>query len=200
MKKLESPLPMIGWIGQVVPEKKNFKFRQCIFAIPITFPLKRVKPFLLIKLNPFLQGCFLTNLLKFALLIWERNIWLSSMYFRYFFPWKRARPFIWTNLNPLKSHGNALCHVWLKLAPWLCRRFSNRCTFAISLLAPLGKRQGSSFKELESPLHSNVLYQVLLKFASMVLETKAKMWKVYNNDDAGQQTNFAHLSLRLMWP
>ena len=140
---------------------------------------------------------------KDALWIWERNIWLSSMDFRYFFiifPWKRARPFIWTNLNPLKSHGNALCHVWLKLAPWLCRRFSNRCTFAISLLAPLGKWQDPSFKELESPSHSNVLYQVLLKFASMVLETKAKMWKVYNNDDAGQLTNFANLSLQLMWP
>ena len=98
----------------------------------------------------------MTNLLKFALWIWERNIWLSSMYFRYFFPWKRARPFIWTNLNPLKSHKNALSHVWLKLALWLCRRFSNRCTFAISLLAPLGIRQGSSFKERESPSHSNL--------------------------------------------
>ena len=206
MKKLESPLPMFGWIGPVVPEKKIFKFRQCIFAIPLLNPLgKRVWSLIWTKLSPYHPRMLCDKFVEICLMDLRKKYltFVKSMDFRYFFiifPWKRARSFIWTNLNPLKSHRNALCHVWLKLAPWLCRRFSNRCTFAISLLAPLGKRQGPSFKELESPSHSNVLYQVLLKFASMVLETKAKIWNVYNNDDAGQQTNFAHLSLRLMWP
>ena len=49
----------------------------------------------------------------------------------------------------VSSPKDALCPVWLKLAPWFCRRFFKfrECNFATSRLSPLGKGCGPPFEQ-----------------------------------------------------
>ena len=75
--------------------------------------------------------------------------------------------------------------VWLKLAQWFWRGrfliFVNIYSLFCYYL-PLEKGMVLHLNKLESTSPKDALYQVWLKFGSVVLEKK-KMWKVYDNDD-----------------
>ena len=59
-------------IGQVVLEKKRFKFLKCIFAIS---PWKRRSPSFEKKtLIPFTQGCFVLSLVEIGPMVLEKKI------------------------------------------------------------------------------------------------------------------------------
>ena len=75
---------------------------------------------------------------------------------------------------------NALCHDRLKLAPWFWRRFLN---FVISLLSPLGKEHGPSFKQTSFPFTQGCFVPSLVDIGSVVVEKKMKMLKVYRWTD-----------------
>ena len=92
-------------ISPVVLEKKIFKFRQCIFAISLLFPLEKGRgPLFEQPCNwiPFTQVCFVSCLVEIALGQWIFNL-ISSMYvfsiFRYYLPLKKLT----LHLNKLES-------------------------------------------------------------------------------------------------
>ena len=95
-------MPRLVEIGPVVPEKKIFKFHQCIFAICVIIsPCKRAGPFIWTNLNP-LQPRMLCA--KFG---WK---WTNDMEF-WRWKWKKFTDRLQTTSNQrssLKNHATLL--------------------------------------------------------------------------------------------
>ena len=154
--------PKFGEIDPAVLEKKIFLISQCIFAIKQLSSLGNQTWIL------FSQGCFVQSLVKLPQWFWRRwffkfvNVfWL----FHNFSLWKELA----LHLNKLESPSpkDALCQVWLKLAPLFWRtffKFVNVFSQYRNYL-PLEKVVALHLNKFISPLTKDALCQVWLKLA-----------------------------------
>ena len=80
------------------------------------------------------------------------------------------------------SPNDVLCHVWLKLAQWFCRRFLKfvNVFFAISLLSFLEKGHGPSFEEIWNFFTQNSFVPSFTEIRLVVLEKKIFKFRQWN--------------------
>ena len=111
-------MPSLVEIGQVVLEKKIFKFRQCIFAILQLSPFEKGRDLHLNKREYTLPKDVLYQVwLKLAQWCWRRrflNFVNVLSLFRNYLPLEKGGALHLNKLEP-SSPKNALCQVWLKL-------------------------------------------------------------------------------------
>ena len=122
-------MPSLVEIGPVVQEKKIFKFCQCIFAFFFLSPLGKRWDRLFEKFESHLPKDALCQVwLKFAQWFWRRRFFNFVNVFSLFRDNLSLEKDVALHLNTLEpfSPKDALCQVWLKLAPlfWK-RRFLN---------------------------------------------------------------------------
>ena len=120
-------------------------------------------------LNRYNHEKMLISLKEICQVVLEEKIFrYAFLLFQHLSPWKWATPLIWS------LPKDALCHFWLKLAPWFrgIRWKHQLCISAILLLSPLGKTSFIHLMNLnsfhlrtkfESCSRKNALWQVLLK-------------------------------------
>ena len=129
---------------------------------------------------------------------WEKDLKISSMYFRYFIiisSRKRAWPFIWKILN--SHHPRMLCAKFGWNWPCGSGDFINVFFLLIRNYLPLEKGV-PLYEQTWIPITQGHFVLSLVEIGLVVLEKKMKMWKVYNNfnddDDHnnkdGQRTNW----------
>ena len=107
-------------IGPVVLERKNFKFRQFIIAISLSFPLGKGSSSLFEQSwNYFNQGCFFRSLVDINPMVLEKifQFWQCIFLFRYHLHFGKEVALYLNNIETTLSK-DALCYVWLKLAHW----------------------------------------------------------------------------------
>ena len=105
-------------------------------------------------------------------------------------PWKKEGAFIWTNLNSL--HPKMIVPIFVEICPVVLeKKILKICEFIFAFCnyLPLEKGVAIHLNKLESPSPKN-LVPSFVENGPVVLEKKMKMWKVYDKDDNGQQTNF----------
>ena len=88
-------MPCLVEIGSVVPEKRIFKFCQCIFAISLlTSVRKKRDPLFEQTLIPFTKRYFVPKLIEIDTVVLEKNFVNVFRYFVLIFPWKWTHDFI----------------------------------------------------------------------------------------------------------
>ena len=119
---------------------------------------------------------------------WEKDFWISSMYFCYFIiisAWKMAWPFIWIYLN--SHHPRMLCAKLVLCCFW--RRYFNfvNVILLFRYYLPLEKAMTLQLKNL-NPLHPRMLCAMFGWIWLRRLGEEDEMWKVYIQTDG--QTNW----------
>ena len=117
-------MPRLVELGQVVLEKKIFKFRQCILAIWYLSSLGKGRGPSLNKLGYHSPKDALCQVrLKLAKWFWRRflnNFLNVFLLFRNYLPLEKSGGPSFELESPLPK--DALCQVWLKLAQWFWRK------------------------------------------------------------------------------
>ena len=98
-------------IDLVFLNMRFIRWRQCIFAITLLFPLWKEQGSSFHQiLTVFTPWRFMSSFVDIGLTVLEKDVWNSSMEFWFLLTWKRS----WLSLCfPLIR--DALCPVWLKL-------------------------------------------------------------------------------------
>ena len=111
--------------------------------------------------------------LKLALWFFRRFLKFNKVYllFHYYLLLKKGMAFH-SNKHESSSPKDSLCQVWLKLALWFLRRFLK---FAISLLSPLRKGHGLSFKQTRILITQECFVPSFVEIGPGVLKKKMKM-------------------------
>ena len=104
-------------------------------------------------------------------------------------------------LNKFESHSpkDALCQVWLKLAPWFCRRrFLNFLNvFSLYHNHLFKKAVALHLNKLASNSPKDSLYQVRLKLAQWFWRRRWKYEKLMDRQTAGDQKSLLELSTQV---
>ena len=157
--------------GQVVLEKKIFKFCQCIFAISYYLPLEKGGALYLNKFeSPSSKDALCQVWLKLAQWFWRRRFLNFINVFSLFRNYLTLEKSGALHLNKLESPlpKDALCQVWLKLTlvlEWFLRSFLNFVN-VFSLFhyyLPLEKGGALHLNKHESPSPRDTMCQVWLK-------------------------------------
>ena len=121
-------------------------------------------------MNPFTKGCFVPSLVEICPVVLEKKIFNFINVFSLFLHYLPLKKGGILHLIKLESPSSkeALCQVWLKLAPWFWRRrffnFFNVFTLFLNYL-PLKKGRALHLNKLESPSSKEALWEVWLKLA-----------------------------------
>jgi hypothetical protein len=154
---------------------------QCIFTLTVLSPLREgLSPLFEYDWIPFTQGWFVLSLIKFGLLVFDKNIFKDFQCiftFAIISPWRRVVPYVWANLNSLHPSIFCIKFDWICLG-WFWRRRFLKIFSVFSLFRyylSLEKGYPLRLNKLEFPLPKNDLCKVWLKFTQW-------FWRRFLND------------------